>query len=90
MQTDKIKLEINKCISLGDAKRVKRGLEPIRNKLQLAIELSKIYKKPVTGIYSRLYRYELNGFYTEDEKFVNHLIDFLGVKRKHLVVKYEN
>lgn len=85
----KKKLNIDKCITISDFYR-SEGEDPISNKLKLSIELAKVMKpEKANSIYSRLYRYQKDGFYTEDKKFTAKICTLLGVTNKELVINYD-
>jgi len=84
----KKKLDIDKCIIIGDAKRVLEGVFPIKNKHTLSQKLAVSMNESANTIYSKLYRYEKDGFYTENKKFISDICKTLRVTREELVTKF--
>jgi len=81
------KLNLSNCIIIGDAVRISKGLPPIKNKFKLSIELSALNKvHTANSIYSKLYRYELGGFYSENKSFIRNICDILHVKESDLII----
>lgn len=88
MARTKFKLDIEKCIIIGDFKRSKEGIFPIKNKLNLSIQLARCGKGTPNSIYSRLYRYEKDGFFNKSEKFIRDICKILRVTEDELVIKF--
>lgn len=88
MERIKYKLDIDKCIIIGDFKRAKEGIFPIKNKLNLSIQLARCISGRPNSIYSRLYRYEKDGFFKKSEKLITNICKILRVTEDELVIKF--
>ena len=88
MARKKYKLDIDKCIIIGDFKRIKEGIFPIKNKLNLSIQLARLSSDTPNSIYSRLYRYEKDGFFHRSEKLITNICEILRVTEDELVIKF--
>lgn len=88
MERIKKKLNIDTCIIIGDARRVKKGLTPIKNIHTLSKKLEIDRGESANAIYSKLYRYEKDGFYTENESFINDICVILLVTKEELVKEF--
>lgn len=90
MKTTKYKLDINNCIVIGDARRIKKGLPAIKSRRALAKYLR--WSHPgfgtLNGIYSKLYRYEYDGFYKRNELMIKHVQAILLITEKELIKEF--
>lgn len=85
----KKKLQIEKCIIIGDARRLAEDLQPIKSIRQLSLEIGVLTKSFKTNnIYFKLYRYEKDGFYNSDEKLIKSICSVLKVTEKELVCNF--
>lgn len=82
-------LDVDNCIILHDVKQIKK--EPPQKKIKTKRQLAKLLvkKKLVEGsevsIYTKLSRYEKDGFLTEDKELTGALLKVLEVETSDLV-----
>lgn len=86
-----LKYNVDNCIILHDVKQIKK--EPPEKKIKTKRQLSKqIFKKKLyegseVSIYTKLSRYEKNGFRTEDKELTEAILKVLEVDKKDLISK---
>lgn len=92
MKTKKKKLDIDKCIIIGNAKRVSKDLKTIKNKSALSVEIYKrdklTFPSP-NSVFWKLYRYERDGFYSKEVSFIKLICEILIVEEKELVIDFD-
>lgn len=86
----KNKLNIKECLIIGNARRLRDKRPTIKGKKQLAeilFTFPEIKKQSPNnnGIYFKLYRYERDGFYINNEILIEKIMEILSVKRTELV-----
>jgi len=92
MELRKKYLNIDNCIIIHDVKQIKK--EPpqkkIKTKRQLskAIFRSKILSDSESSIYTKLYRYEKEGFKSEDKPIIEAILTILEVEKEELIKKF--
>lgn len=91
MKSKKLKLDVNNAIFKGIGTQFKAGLKPITTRRQLSLKLKEKYKAEKTtanSIYSKLYRYEFDGFYRKDKKLIDNICEILQIKEEDLVIEF--
>lgn len=85
-------LDIDNCIILNDAKKIQE--EPAQKKTKTKRQLSKqIFKLKLmsdsteSSIYTKLWRFEREGFTTEPTDLITAILKVLDVKKEDLVKK---
>lgn len=92
MSTKKKFLDIDNCIIIHDVKQIKKepAQKKIKTKNQLARQLFKL--KLVEGskisIYTKLSRYEKEGFKNEDTELTKALLEVLEVDKSELIKEF--
>lgn len=76
----KFYLDITNCLVIGNARRVKDKKEPIKSIHALSDEFDTNYTK--------LYRYQKDGFYKRPETEISNIMEILMVKENELVKKF--
>lgn len=86
------KLDIDKCIMMHDLKQIKKepAKKKIKTKRQLSIQIvkNKLLEGTQISIYTKLSRYERDGFKNEDKELTKAILSILEVERSDLVVKF--
>lgn len=81
------RLNITKCIVIGDARRLEKGKEPVRNIRGLSLELEMVDDEVYEAekVYPVLYHSNKKGVRTIDDKLLKDIQDILLVEEKELV-----
>lgn len=81
------RLNITKCIVLGDARRLQKGQRPVRNMRGLSLELEAVDEEKYSAekIYRVLDRSRKIGLRKVDDKLLEDIQDILMVDEKELV-----
>lgn len=91
---EKIKkfLDIDNCIIIHDVKQIKKepAEKKIKTKRQLAKQLvkNKLYEGTEVSIYTKLSRYEKDGFIAEDQELTKALLKTLEVDKDELIKSF--
>ncbi|MES2287279.1 MAG: hypothetical protein V4547_16425 [Bacteroidota bacterium] len=86
-QPKKKKLDLKKCLIIGNPKRMKAGKPTITDRQHLSTFLNES-EIGVTNIYMVLYRSEEKGFLRKNQTLITKLCEILMVKEKDLVVDF--
>jgi hypothetical protein len=83
----KKKLEIESCLTLGNARRMELGKSPIKSMRRLAINVAD-ENESSNNIYFKIYRYQKTGFINKPHSIIEKICDLLIVSEQELISKY--
>lgn len=86
-------LDIDNCITISNADKIKNGKEKIKDKKHLAKKIADnivenlpfALDNEINNIYMKLYRAERYGFLEKDNDLIEKIIEVLNVKESDLV-----
>ena len=93
MPRTRLKMDLEKAIAIGDSKRVRSGLDPVKSKKKLAELLfseEDVRKQNLSesSVYWKIYRCQKDGFYFRNELLIEAICDILQIKENQLIKKF--